>query len=175
MAERPPVPMKIAVCGAGPVGLAFAISTAERAKACGCALQIVVFELRIERHEEKWRWQRFREIGCSTSVENRRREQVVTLQDSTLMLFDGLSRETRQALLGDGSSERVWLSSENVAIRDLEDALLARAQSQEIAEIVEIRQYPQHIATELRNRSGGSFPYGLSEYLRSVNVDLAGA
>jgi len=100
----------VAIVGAGPVGL---VCAAKLALSLGQDVNIEIYERRINWSAER---------GCyewiSEENGNRRREQVVTLQDDVVNLFT--HEEVRR--LFDG--ERVWRTSRNVAIRDLEDRLL---------------------------------------------------
>ena len=97
--------MRVLVNGGGPAGLTFAINLAETGKA-----EIVVRDKRYER------------IDGKMVFGGPRRNQVVTLQCECL---EALSMATRRKLNG----EVVWgPGSRNLAIRQVEDQLLERAQ-----------------------------------------------
>ena len=80
---------------------------------------------------------------------NRRREQVVTLQDSVIDLFNCMPSDFKSCFNG----ERVWIASRNVAIRDLEDRLLKYAQRESLRPFLHIHQGPSdEIWRDLRQR-----------------------
>ncbi|KAF9878286.1 fha domain containing protein [Colletotrichum karsti] len=119
--EYPAAPLNIMIVGGGPTGLASAIALAEKA---GSKVEVHV-------HEGRWA----RQPGSSFvsyPPDARRRDQVVTLQDSVTGL---MSEETRQAVFG-GCPERVWPGSSNLQIRKLEDGLLRRAQDSRFRDII---------------------------------------
>ncbi|KAK0629432.1 hypothetical protein B0T17DRAFT_491125 [Bombardia bombarda] len=114
--------LRIVIVGGGPTGLASAISLAE--KGAG----------KIEVHVYERRWI----VTDSGRVEYpstaRRRDQVVTLQDSVTSL---LSRPSYQALFA-GRPERVWPGSANIQIRKVEDRFLARCQDDEFRGLIHL-------------------------------------
>ncbi|WYZ44848.1 hypothetical protein EsH8_VIII_000164 [Colletotrichum jinshuiense] len=119
--QYPAAPLKVMIVGGGPTGLASAIALAEKA---GTKVEVHVYE---------GRWAQ----ETSSSFVNyppgaRRRDQVVTLQDSVTEL---MSEETRQAVFG-GCPERVWPGSSNLQIRKLEDGLLRRAQDSQFRDLI---------------------------------------
>ena len=106
--------LRWAVVGAGPVGLALALRVADVMKSQNWDRKkafVTVYETRVQQERDSWQRR------------GRRRGQVVTLQDDVSSLWPP----------GIFEGERVWPSSCNVAIRDLEDSLLeAAAQHQRI-------------------------------------------
>ena len=163
-------PLRILVCGAGPVGLAFAISLAERALAreiSSLELEVTIVDLRLtlEDGSDRFKWSNMKEVG-SRPVQNRRREQIVTLQHTTLVGFDDLKLETRNAFCGD----RVWRSSENVAIRGIEDDLLERVQQDDVKKYVKVMNYPEEIRQEIKQGQGNFAK--LKSFISGHNADL---
>lgn len=104
------------IIGGGPVGLTLASRLGLYMDQLGWAPDqacVVVCELRIQFNKTTGLWTR---RGCG-----RRRDQVVTLQDKVVGLLP-------EALQGIFEGEKVWLSSRNVAVADLEDRLLTIVQ-----------------------------------------------
>src|SRR5690606_33850183 len=102
--------LRVCIIGGGPTGLASAITLAEKGRG-----RVVV-------HVWERRWV-VTESGTIDYPPNaRRRDQVVTLQDSVTSL---LSPQTFEALF-EGRPERVWPGSANIQIRKVEDRLLSR-------------------------------------------------
>ncbi|KAJ9150566.1 Fha domain containing protein [Coniochaeta hoffmannii] len=103
--KYPAARLKIAIVGGGPTALASAISLAE--KGAG-KVEVNVFERR---------WVAVQGVNGRTYVDYpptaKRRDQVVTLQESVTSL---LSDATREALF-EGRPERVWPGSANLQIR----------------------------------------------------------
>jgi 2-polyprenyl-6-methoxyphenol hydroxylase-like FAD-dependent oxidoreductase len=130
--KYPAARLKVCIVGGGPTGLSSAISLAE--KGAG----------KIEVHIYEKRW--ISKTGPNgTRIEYppgaRRRDQVVTLQDSVTTL---MSKESQQALFG-GCPEQVWPGSANIQIRKVEDRLLQRCQADEFRDLI-------HLYTEGVNR-----------------------
>eukprot|EP00434_Breviolum_minutum_P019276 symbB.v1.2.016988.t1/scaffold1310.1/size127145/2 len=111
------LPLKWAVVGAGPVGLALAMSMAVSMQEEGLdtpAARIDVYESRwVEWSQADAKWRRSGEI--------RARDQVVTLQDAVV---NSLAPQVRSAFEG----EKVWLHSRNVPVAEIEERLLEKAQ-----------------------------------------------
>ncbi|KAK1489335.1 hypothetical protein CCUS01_03382 [Colletotrichum cuscutae] len=119
--QYPAAPLKVMIIGGGPTGLASAIALAEKAGA------------RVEVHLYEGRWiQQPGSSFVSYPPGARRRDQVVTLQDT---VTDLMSDRTRQAVFG-GNPERVWPGSSNLQIRKLEDGLLRRAQDSQFRDLI---------------------------------------
>lgn len=108
--------LKVAIIGGGPTALASAISLAE--KGAG----------NVEVHMWERRWIRKTLPDGTTVVDYpptaRRRDQVVTLQDTVTSL---LSTSSFDALFA-GRPERVWPGSANIQIRKVEDRFLKHVQ-----------------------------------------------
>ncbi|UKZ82787.1 hypothetical protein TrVFT333_010585 [Trichoderma virens FT-333] len=116
--------LKVAIVGGGPTALASAISIAE--KGAGS----------VEVHMYEKRWIQ-KVLPNGTVVVDyppyaKRRDQVVTLQDSVTRL---LSKPSFQALFA-GRPERVWPGSANIQIRKVEDRFLKRVQDPEFQGLI---------------------------------------
>lgn len=124
--KYPAARLKVAIIGGGPTALASAISLAEKGSG----------SVEVHMYEQRW--------VTKTTAEGqrivdypptaRRRDQVVTLQESVTTL---LSERTRQALF-EGRPERVWPGSANIQIRKVEDRLLSRVQDSEFHGVVHL-------------------------------------
>lgn len=116
--------LKVVIIGGGPTALASAISLAE--KGAG-SIQVHMYEKR---------WVQKQAANGSTYVDYpttaKRRDQVVTLQDSVTTL---LSERSYEALFA-GRPERVWPASANIQIRKVEDRFLRRAQDPEFKDLI---------------------------------------
>lgn len=121
----PAARLKVCIIGGGPTGLSSAISLAE--KGAG----------KIEVHIYEKRWiARTNPDGTTFEYPPgvKRRDQVVTLQDSVTSL---MSKPSQQALFG-GNPERVWPGSANIQIRKVEDNLLQRCQADEFRDLIHL-------------------------------------
>lgn len=114
--------LKICIIGGGPTGLASAISLAE--KGAG----------RIEVHVWEQRWVMDANGRIDYPATAKRRDQVVTLQDSVTTL---LSQASFDALFA-GRPERVWPGSANIQIRKVEDRFLKRCQNEEFRGLIHL-------------------------------------
>ncbi|WYZ38402.1 hypothetical protein EsH8_III_000316 [Colletotrichum jinshuiense] len=115
--------LKVAIVGGGPTALASAISLAE--KGAG-KIQVHVYERRwVVTTGPKGTYVDYPPTA-------RRRDQVVTLQESVTTL---MSQPTQQALF-EGRPERVWPGSANIQIRKVEDRLLRRCQASEFQGLI---------------------------------------
>ena len=128
----PAAHLKVCIIGGGPTGLSAAIALAE--KGAG----------KIEVHIYEKRW--IKRAGSRGSIIEypsgiRRRDQVVTLQDSVTTL---MSKESQRALF-ESHPEHVWPASANIQIRKVEDRLLQRCQANEFRGLI-------HLHTESVNR-----------------------
>jgi 2-polyprenyl-6-methoxyphenol hydroxylase-like FAD-dependent oxidoreductase len=127
--KYPAARLKVAIVGGGPTALASAISLAE--KGAG-KVEVSVFERR---------WVAVQDPNGQTYIDYpptaKRRDQVVTLQESVTSL---LSDATRQALF-EGRPERVWPGSANLQIRKVEDRLLRRCQSSDFRGLIHLHPY----------------------------------
>lgn len=131
----PASPLKVCIVGGGPTALASAISLAEKGGG------------RIEVHMYERRW-----VHAGGRVDYpptaRRRDQVVTLQESVTEL---LSKDSLQALF-QGRPERVWPGSANIQIRKVEDRLLGRCQDEVFRD--QIYLHPQALTRETLAEAG---------------------
>lgn len=114
--------LRVCIIGGGPTGLASAISLAE--KGAG----------KVEVHVWERRWIVTERGTVDYPVTARRRDQVVTLQDSVTSL---LSPASYQALF-EGRPERVWPGSANIQIRKVEDRFLRRCQADEFRGLIQL-------------------------------------
>ena len=117
--------LKVCIVGGGPTALASAISLAEKG------------EGNVEVHMYERRWVVMEGLAgpfIDYPPDARRRDQVVTLQDSVTSL---MSPATLQALFG-GRPEPVWPASANIQIRKVEDRLLKRCQDQEFRGLIHL-------------------------------------
>ncbi|KAK3326726.1 hypothetical protein B0H66DRAFT_637957 [Apodospora peruviana] len=112
--------LRVCIVGGGPTGLASAISLAE--KGAG----------NIEVHVWERRWVLTEDGRIDYPPTARRRDQVVTLQDTVTNL---LTKESYQALFA-GRPERVWPGSANIQIRKVEDRFLKRCQDPEFRGLI---------------------------------------
>ncbi|KAK5991548.1 hypothetical protein PT974_09832 [Cladobotryum mycophilum] len=118
--------LKVAIIGGGPTALAAAISLAEKGDGG------------VEIHMYEKRWIEKQGPNGETYVDYpsnaRRRDQVVTLQDSVTRM---LSKPSFQALFA-GRPERVWPGSANIQIRKVEDRFLKRVQDPEFNGLIHL-------------------------------------
>ncbi|KAI1499236.1 hypothetical protein F5X99DRAFT_430846 [Biscogniauxia marginata] len=114
--------LKVVIVGGGPTSLTAAITLAEKV---GSKVEVHVYEKRCRSSDGALSF-------VSHPSTERRRGQVVTLQDDVTDLF---STTTRRALL-QGHPERVWPNSSNIQISKVEDRLLHRAQDTEFKDII---------------------------------------
>lgn len=129
--ELPESMLKVVIIGGGPTGLLAAINLAERVR-CRKRVQVHVYDKRwINQTCGNFQFTGYHE-------DERRRDQVITLQDHVKKL---LSKETENFLdfgLGKPGAEVVWPGSCNLQIRKVEDALLKRAQDSVFDEIIHL-------------------------------------
>jgi 2-polyprenyl-6-methoxyphenol hydroxylase-like FAD-dependent oxidoreductase len=114
--------LRVCIVGGGPTGLASAISLAE--KGAG----------KVEVHVWERRWVITEHGTVDYPADAKRRDQVVTLQDSVTSL---LSPASYQALFA-GRPERVWPGSVNIQIRKVEDRFLRRCQVDEFKGLIHL-------------------------------------
>ncbi|KAJ4404458.1 hypothetical protein N0V85_004859 [Neurospora sp. IMI 360204] len=133
--------LRVCIVGGGPTGLASAISLAEKG---GGKIEVHVWERRWVRDE------RTGEVGYPPTA--RRRDQVVTLQDS---VTDLLTPKSFQALFA-GRPERVWPGSANIQIRKVEDRFLKRCQDHDLRGLIHL--HAEGVTREeLKNGKCGDF------------------
>lgn len=108
--------LKVVIVGGGPTALASAISLVEKGKG------------KVEVHMYEKRWVQKTDGDGRLYMDYpdtaKRRDQVVTLQDSVTSLLS----ETSYKALFAGRPERVWPGSANIQIRKVEDRFLKRVQ-----------------------------------------------
>ncbi|KAK0721096.1 hypothetical protein B0H67DRAFT_483638 [Lasiosphaeris hirsuta] len=114
--------LRVCIIGGGPTGLASAISLAE--KGAG----------KVEVHVWERRWVMDKNGVFDYPPDAKRRDQVVTLQDSVTTL---LTEGSYQALF-QGRPERVWPGSANIQIRKVEDRFLKRCQADEFRGLIHL-------------------------------------
>jgi 2-polyprenyl-6-methoxyphenol hydroxylase-like FAD-dependent oxidoreductase len=137
--KYPAARLKVVIVGGGPTALASAISLAE--KGAG----------KVEVHMYERRW--VTKNGPSGTYidyppDAKRRDQVVTLQDSVTRL---LTPATYQALF-EGRPEPVWPGSANLQIRKVEDRLLKRCQSREFHDLIHL--HPEGVTRDDLSKVG---------------------
>ncbi|KAK2601318.1 hypothetical protein N8I77_010776 [Diaporthe amygdali] len=119
--ESPRSALKVVIIGGGPTGLLGAITLAEQVR-CRELVQIHVYD-------KRWTNEKFGEFLFTVYPEDqRRRDQVITLQDHVTKLLSDETNDSIKYGLGKLGAERVWPESRNLQIRKVEDALLKRAQ-----------------------------------------------
>ncbi|KAK5659833.1 hypothetical protein OQA88_13296 [Cercophora sp. LCS_1] len=114
--------LKVCIIGGGPTGLASAISLAEKGQG-----KVIV-------HVWERRWVMHPNGVFDYPPTARRRDQVVTLQDSVTSL---LSKESFEALFA-GRPERVWPGSANIQIRKVEDRFLKHCQTERFRGLIHL-------------------------------------
>jgi 2-polyprenyl-6-methoxyphenol hydroxylase-like FAD-dependent oxidoreductase len=114
--------LRVCIIGGGPTGLASAISLAEKGQG------------RVEVHVWERRWVVTKTGTVDYPPTARRRDQVVTLQDSVTTLLSPASFEALFA----GRPERVWPGSANIQIRKVEDRLLSRCQTDDFRGLIHL-------------------------------------
>lgn len=114
--------LRVCIIGGGPTGLASAISLAEKGQG------------KVEVHVWERRWVITQTGTVDYPPDARRRDQVVTLQDSVTSLLSPRSFEA----LFEGRPERVWPGSANIQIRKVEDRLLSRCQTDEFHGLIHL-------------------------------------
>ncbi|KAK3296614.1 uncharacterized protein B0H64DRAFT_440115 [Chaetomium fimeti] len=114
--------LRVCIVGGGPTGLASAISLAEKGQG------------KVEVHVWERRWVVTETGTVDYPPTARRRDQVVTLQDSVTTLLSARSFEA----LFEGHPERVWPGSANIQIRKVEDRLLSRCQTDEFHGLIHL-------------------------------------
>jgi hypothetical protein len=122
--------VRMTLVGAGVTGLAFAIHLATKIREmeeCGQEIQkirIHIYEGRIRKRESgKFTW-----LGPNDSPPNIRRQQVITLQDDVMALFDSDGVPLSDRIWKKQPGERAWPTSRQSAICVVEDRLLEWAQ-----------------------------------------------
>ena len=132
--------LRVIVVGGGPTALASAIALAE--KGAG----------RVEVHMYERRWVQTNGPDGQSIIDYpptaKRRDQVVTLQDSVVTL---LSKPSYQALFA-GRPERVWPGSQNIQIRKVEDRFLKRIQDPEFHGVIHL--HPEALTRETISKAG---------------------
>lgn len=121
----PAARLKVAIIGGGPTGLSSAISLAE--KGAG--------KVEVSVYERRW----VQKIGPNGPYIDypptaKRRDQVVTLQQTVTTLMSKASQEA----LFEGRPEHVWPGSANIQIRKVEDRLLKRCQAEEFRGLIHL-------------------------------------
>jgi 2-polyprenyl-6-methoxyphenol hydroxylase-like FAD-dependent oxidoreductase len=135
----PAAHLKIAIIGGGPTALSSAISLAE--KGAG----------KVEVHMYERRWVEKsgpHGIYIDYPPTAKRRDQVVTLQNSVTTL---MSAATQEALF-EGRPEHVWPGSANLQIRKVEDRLLKRCQAAEFRGLIHL--HPEGIERATLSKVG---------------------
>ena len=130
-------PLEILVIGAGPSGLAFSLELAQRWKQAQQAnpnmidLRVTIRDKRIEQVSEENGYSRSKKVFVNVGARSgpmpgRRRDQIVTIQEDVLAHLSPLTKMTHAKAL---QRMRVWPTSRNIPIREIEDRLLFLAQT----------------------------------------------
>jgi len=118
--------LKVAIVGGGPTALASAISLAEKGRGM----------VEVHMYERRWVWKHDQHgrpyVDYPPTA--RRRDQVVTLQESVTTLLSPASLEA----LFQGRPEKVWPGSANIQIRKVEDRFLKRCQHPEFSGLIHL-------------------------------------
>ncbi len=145
--------LEVLVVGAGPSGLAFSIELAQRWKEAKqekpimIDLHITIRDIRIEARRGD---NMFVNVGSRTGqMPGRRRDQVVTIQEDVLA---HLSPLLKMCMLKN-YDERVWPTSRNIPIREIEDQLLLLAQADHFRDVITL----EAVTDQNWNQNANSF------------------
>jgi Arc/MetJ-type ribon-helix-helix transcriptional regulator len=145
-------PLVVLVSGGGPVGLTFSLHLTMM---MGKHVKIIIYEGRwLVDEEGKIQWQ-------NEDQGKTRRDQVVTLQDHVIEQMP----EYIQKGLFQNINERVWPTSRNIPIREVEDRLLSLLQP--FVQNGQIELIPENLHEQTKSLIQGSFFKSFSEVINN--------
>lgn len=112
----------IVVVGGGPAGLAYTYKTLKMAKTYRDEHKM---DVHVKIFDKRWS---VNEDGV-VAFRGNRRPQVITLQDTVIGEYEDLKPSLADVLWGPNGEERVWVSSRQIRIRDVEDRILNALQT----------------------------------------------
>ncbi|KAJ2988283.1 hypothetical protein HDV02_005668, partial [Globomyces sp. JEL0801] len=133
-------PVHIVVVGAGPAGATFAMLLVQFFREKDREVKVTVYESRVIKEGNHYRWR-----NENDEPRNKRRRQVITLQNSVLELLpDILNAKINES---QNIEKNVWKNSINIPIMEYEDMALKLIQEEPFNEMITIS--PQKMEPEI--------------------------